>query len=144
MAKPSGPAPKRSDQRRRRNTPASGPATAVTVRGSVEVPPLDLEDAHPFAEAFYTALAESGQSWRYEPSDWARARVFIKLLSDTLKSGKPSSMMYQALQRDMDALLVSEPDRLRAGIEINRDGGDTSQHDAEVTQMDAYREALGG
>lgn len=133
-----GPAPKRTDQRRRRNSPAAG-LRQVELYGRVEPPALDLEDVHPVAEDFYNALLISGQTRYYEPSDWQRARVFVKLLSDQLKAGKPSSMMYAALQRDMDALLVSEPERRRVQMEISREPTDTSAEDAEVAQMQEYR-----
>lgn len=135
-----GPVPKRSSQRRRQNKVH---LDRVEVADQVVVPDLGVDDAHPIARDFYESLRISGQARWYEPSDWARARVFTMLLSDQLKTGRPSSMMYQALQRDMDALLVSEGERRRVRMEIERTSPDTSVMDAKVAQMARYRQAAG-
>src|SRR5436305_10778399 len=66
-----GPVPKRSSQRRRRNT---AQVDRIPVRGPVDAPPLDLEDVHPLAAAMYEALAKSAQAVCMEPSDWEYAR----------------------------------------------------------------------
>lgn len=114
----------------------------VQVAERVTVPDCP-EDVHPLARDFYKSLRISGQARWYEPSDWQRARVFTWLLSDQLKTGRPSSMLYQALQRDMDALLVSEAERRRVRMEVERLPPDTSVEDAKVAQMARYREAAG-
>lgn len=136
----SGPIPKRSSQRRRQNKVHTD---RVEVAEQVVVPDLDVDDPHPIARDLYESLRLSGQAQWYEPSDWQRARVFIHLLSNQLKAGKPSSMMYTALQRDMDALLISEGERRRVRMEIERSPVDTSVEDAKVAQMARYRQAAG-
>jgi len=135
-----GPVPKRSSQRRRQNRVQTD---RVEVAEKVVVPELGIDDPHPIARDFYESLRLSGQAQWYEPSDWQRARVFTQLLSDQLYTGRPSSMMYQALQRDMDALLVSEGERRRVRMEIERLPVDTSVEDAKVAQMARYRQAAG-
>lgn len=130
-----GPPPKRSSQRRRRN---KVDIDHVEVDGVVEPPELGME-LHPLAAETYESLKVSGQARYMEPSDWQRARIFVSLLSNLLMSSQPSSMMYQALQKDMDALLMSEAERRRVRMEIERGPVDTSEQDAKVAAMSAYR-----
>lgn len=139
---PPGPVPKRKDQLRRRN--ASEPVDTVTLSGRVEVPDLDLVAVHPLARDLYDSLKESGQSMFYEPSDWQRARLMVSMLSDLLTTdGKRSSMMYAAIQQDLRDLMVCEADRRRLKMEIDRTPADTSEQDARVSQMAAYRRVAG-
>lgn len=133
-----GPAPKRSEVRRRRN---KQDIDRVQVAGTVEPPDLGIEDAHPLAVDLYEALKESGQARWYEPSDWARARLLVWSLSKMLDSGRPSAMLLAALQKDMDALLVSEAERRRVRMEIERGAADNSAEQAKVAQMEKYRRA---
>src|SRR5687768_5669110 len=134
-----GPVPARSSQRRRRNKVE---IDKVVLDDEVLVPKLGLT-VHPIAAEFYASLHTSGQARFYEPSDWQRARITTKLLSDLLESGKPSAMLYAALQRDFEALLVSEGDRRRVRMEIERGTVDSSEEDAKVAVMDRYRKARG-
>lgn len=138
-----GPVPKRTPQRRRSNKPAT-PVDTVVIEDEVTVPELNIDNPHPLAADFYASLRLSGQARFYEPSDWERARIFAHLLSDQLNYGKPSAMMYTALQKDMDALLVSEGERRRVRMEVERGVVDTSAERAKVSQMNRYRRAAGG
>jgi hypothetical protein len=117
----------------------------VEMAGTVEAPDLlDLEDAHPLAVNLYESLKASGQARWYEPSDWARAQLLVWSLSKMLNTGRPSAMLLAALQKDMDALLVSEAERRRVRMEIERGAPDDSAERAKVAQMEAYRRAAGG
>jgi hypothetical protein len=137
-----GPPPKRSSQRRRMN---KVDIDQVEMAGTVEAPDLlDLEDAHPLAVNLYESLKASGQARWYEPSDWARAQLLVWSLSKMLNTGRPSAMLLAALQKDMDALLVSEAERRRVRMEIERGAPDDSAERAKVAQMEAYRRAAGG
>jgi hypothetical protein len=136
-----GPAPKRSSQRRRRNVVD---IDRVELAGTVEAPPLAVEDVHPLAADLYESLKASGQARWYEPSDWARAQLLVWSLSKMLHTGRPSAMLLAALQKDMDALLVSEAERRRVRMEIERGAPDDSAERAKVAQMEAYRRAAGG
>jgi hypothetical protein len=113
----------------------------VQVAAPVEAPDLDIDGAHPLAVDLYEALKESGQARWYEPSDWARARLLVWSLSKMLDSGRPSAMLLAALQKDMDALLVSEAERRRVRMEIERGSVDDSAERAKVAQMEKYRRA---
>jgi hypothetical protein len=133
-----GPPPKRSELRRRRN---KVDIDRVQVSAPVEAPDLGIEGAHPLAVDLYESLKDSGQARWYEPSDWARARLLVWSLSKMLDSGRPSAMLLAALQKDMDALLVSEAERRRVRMEIERGPVDDSAEQAKVAQMEKYRRA---
>lgn len=135
------PIPKRSDQRRRRNLASA--VDTVTMSEPVVVPELALTDVHPLAADMYESLKSSGQSQYFEPSDWQRARLMCEMLSRLLYAGKLSSMLYTAIQQDMAALLMTEADRRKLRLEIDRGAADTSAEDAKVSQMDSYRKAAG-
>jgi hypothetical protein len=136
-----GPIPKRSDQRRRRN--ASNQVDTVAMSETVAVPELALTDVHPIAADMYRALTESGQAQYFEPSDWQRARLMCEMVSRLLDAGKLSSMLYAAIQADMNALLFTEGERRKVRMEIERGVADTSAQDARVSQMAAYRRVAG-
>lgn len=133
-----GAPPKRSDQRRRRN---KVDIDKPEVSGTVAVPELGLEDPHPIAVDFYKALQQSGQARYYEPSDWQRARVAMKFLSQLLKANKPSSLMYTAVQHDLTALLTTEGDRRRLRMEVQRAEQTPTEDDPRVALLDSYRQA---
>jgi hypothetical protein len=155
-----GPPPKRSEERRRRNKgskPSKGNAAA-----SVKKPPA-AKGWHPIAKRWFNSLADSGQSEFYEPSDWAMAYVVAESISRDLKpqvvavpekTGEPvfetvpmKGASLAAYLKAMTALMVSEGDRRRAGIELKRPGGDDgdeAQAQAGVVQMEQYRKAANG
>lgn len=113
-----GPAPKRTDQRRRTNKPAV-PVAKVT-GAAASVPELGFA-AHPVVEAWFAALSDGPEARFYSPAMWQRARVTAHMLSQVLESGRPSSQMYVALQNDMKALLVDAGELRRLGIEVQAD-----------------------
>lgn len=138
-----GPVPKRSDQRRRRNKPeveiTTAPGAAV-----VEVPPAD-PDWHPIAARWYESLAKSGQSRFYEPSDWAQARYVAEAMSRSLAGAKMSGQLFAAVVSASTSLLVTEGDRRRLRLELERGNAEAAAaRDAKVTALDAYRRAAGG
>lgn len=139
-----GPVPKRSDARRRRNAPEV-PVTKVNVSEliaqEVEIPVAD-EDWHPTAIAWFESLSRSAQAVMFEPSDWSTAYILAEALSRELKPqpvvvpgamGEPgfvemhelpikgSSMT--ALLKGFSALLVTEGDRRRLSVELERQRG---------------------
>lgn len=153
-----GPLPKRSDQRRRRNSPT--PDKAPTgAPGAVHAPPAD-KTWHPVAKRWYLSLAKSGQAKFYEPSDWATAQIIAESMSrdlseqvvGTTESGeilkdtiplKGASLA--AYLKAFSVLLVTEGDRRRAQLELERAGTSTEspeddRADATVTSiMDRLR-----
>jgi hypothetical protein len=118
-----GPVPKRSDERIRRNKVDIEKVTAI---GKVPVPDLGLADAHPMVRSMYRAMRESAQSKYFEPSDWEFARFTMYFVDNLLKQGKPSSLLLQQVNSMLSSLLVTEGDRRRVRMEVERDhsGGD--------------------
>ena len=153
-----GPPPKRASERRRRNKP-DFPITTAPGAPHVEVPEPD-PDWHPVARRWYESLAASGQSQFYEPSDWATAYLLAESISRDLKpqvvglhpeTGKPvraaipmKGASLAAYLRGMTSLMVTEGDRRRARLELERPGAVEKDTPAGVTALDEYRKALGG
>jgi hypothetical protein len=151
-----GPAPKRSDQRRRSNTPAAGEPTKAPGASKVPVPRGDSK-WHPVARRWYASLAKSGQSAFYEPSDWATAYLVAESMSRELS---PQGLVYQgkvvgyhtmtvkagalsAWLQAMTVLMVTEGDRRRAALELQRpkpSGGE--EGNADVSWIDDARQRL--
>lgn len=159
-----GPAPKRSDQRRRTNDPPQeitrAPGAAV-----VDVPAPE-EGWHPLARAWFESLAGSGQSAFYEPSDWATAALIAEAISRELQpkpiitmigpvkdengdillvDEPPKAASVAAWLKGMTALMVTEGDRRRASLELQRpDLGGEDGGDADVSHLDDARNRLRG
>ena len=137
-----GPVPKRSSERRRRNKDG-GETEAVEAKasGPVEQPPAD-ETWHPIARDWYLALAVSGQARFYEPSDWATAQYVASAMSRNLEASRFSAQLFAAVASAMSNLLVTEGDRRRVRLEIEREQKAPGRP-AAVTAIDDYRDALG-
>lgn len=141
-----GPVRKRDDQRVRRNKPEV-PTEKVSVIGKVGVPELDLQDTHgvpvhPIVQDFYKSLADSAQSRFYEPSDWQLARVAMSFLNKLLHSEKPNGQLLTTVNQILTGLLVSEGDRRRVQLEVERNQG---AGDADVLDVaDMFRQRLQG
>ena len=137
-----GPVPKRADQRRR-TSKDSGPITKGTAAGAPRIPAAST-DWHPAAKRWYAALKASGESSFYEPSDWAEAWVVAEVLSQMLSAEKLSAMLFAAWQGASARLLVTEGDRRRVRIELERGGKADPDAEAGVTAMDDWRKRLAG
>ena len=150
-----GPAPKRAAERRRRNKESS--PESVEAIGPVDQPePVD--DWHPIAKNWYVSLAESGQAQFYEPSDWTLAQILAESMSRDLnpqpvwigsREEGEMEMIAQPIKgaslgaylKGMTALMVSEGDRRRAQLEIER-GEATEDVPAGVTAIADYKKSL--
>jgi hypothetical protein len=126
-----GPAPKRSDQRRRTNSPP----TEKGIGASKVTVPRPAPKWHPVAKRWFNSLAKSGQSRYYEPSDWALAYLLAESMSrdlspqvvgttekgDILRDIIPlKGASLSAYLKAMGSLLVTEGDRRRAQLELER------------------------
>jgi hypothetical protein len=116
----SGPVPKRSDERIRRNKPEIE-ITKIEAVGEVEQPELGIPDPHPIVEDLWNSLAESGQTRYYEPSDWSYMRFILHFCDGLVKSSRPSGQMLATISSAMSDLLVSEGSRRRVRMEIERE-----------------------
>lgn len=153
-----GPVPKRSDQRRRTNKRPDD----VDKAGGADVfePPEPDSEWHPIALAWFRSLAESGQSAFYEPSDWATAVFVAEAMSRELE---PQGLVYKgeitgyhtmvvkasmlsALMSAMSSLMVTEGDRRRMRLELQRPKpGESEGEDGNVSYFDdAARRLRGG
>ncbi len=146
-----GPVPKRSNQRRRKNKPD---IPIVTAPGASEVPiPEPEEDWHPIAASWYKALIRSGQSAFYEPSDWAAAVIIAESMSRDLKpqflgisevTGEVvrgtvpiNGTRLSGYLKAWTALLVTEGDRRRARVELERPKPDDGE--GTISWIDEHR-----
>lgn len=128
-----GPPPKRESQRRRRNK--TEPVDTAVSDGQVRGP--DLEGKHSAASGrFYEALRRSGQAQFFEPSDWAYAQDVVCTAIDAYVQ-KPSAMMLQAINQAMSMLLVTEGDRRRLRVELERP--QVEEPSGGVSELDDYR-----
>lgn len=151
-----GPVPKRSEERRRQNKPET-PLDTIEVIGPVKIPPANPK-WHAVAKRLYLSLEKSGQAKFYEESDWSAAYLLAESLSRDLKPQvvgydeekhkvvrayiplKGASMA--AYLKAFAALGVTEGDRRRMGIEVDRKKGKPELKPVSV--MDDYRDAIGG
>lgn len=128
-----GPAPKRSTERRRRNK--DGRVDVVPVGGVVVQPVLEGDHSE-VAVRFWHRLGESGQAQFFEPSDWALAELAVLAIDSFV--AKPSAMMLSSINQMLSSLLVSEADRRRARMELEREESEPG----EVTDLDEFKRRL--
>ena len=138
-----GPVPKRSDVRRRVNKPEIEIATASAGTDFVPAPAVD-PDWHPIAKSWFEALGSSGQRCFFEPSDWAQAVLVAEAMSRMLKADRMSAQMFAAIDSASTRLMVTEGDRRRLRVELERRKVIDEDEDAAVTSMAQWREKLGG
>jgi len=115
-----GPIPERSETRTRRNAPII-PIDKASIQGEVEIPDLGIPGAHNLVVDLYNSMKISAQSDYYEPTDWQFARLTLSVLNDYLKdSGPISAMKLSAVNQMLTSLLLTEGDRRRVRIEVER------------------------
>ena len=134
------PLPKRSEDRRRRN------AVEVDRAPAARRSPIPSGDRswHPVARRWYAALRRSGQAAFYEPSDWAHATYIAEGMSRCLSAERMSGQLFSSVDSASVRLLVTEGDRRRLRLELQRaDAGDADE-DAAVADIAAYRDRLSG
>lgn len=156
-----GPAPKRSDQRRRTNptAPEQQLANSTQLDRGAQVMPVAPDDWHPLARQWFESLATSGQAALYESSDWMQAAVLAEAVSRELKpqpivvgSGIDATVEWHempmkgatlsAFLKGCTDLLISEASRRRAALELRTPMADTGEKPAPVTDMRAWRASL--
>lgn len=135
-----GAMPKRSDQVIRRNQPEV-PITKVTAIGVVPIPELGIPNPHPIVRDMYESLRNSAQSKYYEPSDWQYARLTLHFVNKLVRSKTPSAMMLATANTMLTSLLMTEGDRRRVRMEIERQQAPADEKVATVA--DLFKERLG-
>ena len=98
------------------------------------------------AVSWFESLAVSGQSRYYEQSDVATAVFLAESMSRTLaQPGKVNANAIAAVMSGMSSLLVTEGDRRRLRLELERTSDEPDQAALDATaDMDAYRQRLRG
>jgi hypothetical protein len=138
--------PKRSEERTRRNaTGADGLSiTKGTARGGKPFPAN--KDWDPLTRKWYDAIKKSGIADYYEQSDWAMALIIANELDAYYKEaaregGKRSAMMLASILSAMGELGLTEGDRRRMKIELEKPKED--EKPAELIAIDGYKDMLG-
>ncbi|SLG32749.1 phage terminase small subunit [Mycobacteroides abscessus] len=136
----SGPAPKRDDQRRRTNKPASyGEAEAEQV-GEASAPPhvLGIPEVDEMVLDLWNSLRESAEARFYSEADWHRVRLELRYLNAVLSRKVPSSEAWKTVQMGLNTLLVSPADKRRLGIELKRRVGDEDDEAADEAMAQVF------
>lgn len=135
-----GPLPKRSEERTRRNKPENEGGIALSKGNRVpfKVPPVDGA-WHSRAKQWYRSLSRSGMREYYELSDYEMARVLCDALTEYYK--RPTAMMLATILQGMTSLGVTEGERRRMRIEL--EDPKESETSASVVAIDKYRAQLG-
>lgn len=145
-----GPIGKRDEERVRRNTPDS-PTESVSMIGPVEVPELgDIShqgETHPLVTDMYESIKESAAVKFYEPTDWQFARLTLYTLNQELiaakHQGKPvGAMKLTAINQMLSSLLLTEGERRRARLEVERTSADSGGSAQVVSMTDALKQRL--
>ncbi|AXH48782.1 terminase small subunit [Mycobacterium phage Steamy] len=149
MAGTRGPIGKRDEERVRRNVPEN-PTETVQIHGAVKIPDLgDISfngETHPLITEMYDSIKASAAVKYYEPTDWQFARLTLFTLNQELiyarDLGKPiGAMKLTAINQMLSSLLLTEGDRRRVRLEIERNPGDSPTGNV-VSMSDALRQRL--
>lgn len=113
----------------------------------VDIPPAG--DWSPQVVAFYNALAASGQSRFYEPSDWAMAHLACEYLDRSLpSSGEVNARALAEVNKMLRDLMVTEGARRKLHLELQRpQGGWSSLAEGDtpgVTAIEDYKNRITG
>ena len=147
-----GPIGKRDEERVRRNVPED-PTVTVQMHGLVPIPDLGdmshLGETHPLVTDMYESIKQSASVKYFEPTDWQFARLTLFTLNQELiaaaHNGKPvGAMKLTAINQMLSALLLTEGDRRRARLEIERAPAESGGKVLDVTDMLRQRLASSG
>jgi hypothetical protein len=130
--------------------------TKPAAGSTVTIPEPD-DEWHPAAGVWYSSLAESGQSAFYTSSDWATAWMVAEQISREFKP-KPMRIGDEtvlveapvtgagmaAFLRACAVLLVTEGDRRRVAMELQKPPVASEQERAPVTTLAAWKATLNG
>lgn len=128
-----GPTPKRSDQRRRTNSPE---ATAVSrdSAGSLVWPEADPA-WFSAVRRWYEAQARSGQASLLEQSDVETLWLWAAILDDAWQRGELKGSLLSSWSSACRDLLVTEGARRRAQVEIEQNEDVEQDAGPEVTSI---------
>ena len=143
-----GPMPKRSEERTRRNRPENegGVPLSKGIAYGGRPPAAKTHWEKPVKD-WYNALKKSGMADYYEQSDWAMAVLIAEELDAYYKDaarpgGKRSAMMLATIFSAMESLGVTEGERRRMRIELDKPV-EEEQKPAHIVAIAAYPQQLG-
>lgn len=156
-----GPVGKRSDRKLGHTSKAEREAVERVEDPFVVVVPEGDPEWHPVALGWFESLKASGQSQFYASSDWATAVLLAESISRELSpqpvvvgkgddarvemlSFPPKGASLAAWLRGMTALLVTEGDRRRAALELQRPAPERAEEAGSVSSLDAWRGRVDG
>jgi hypothetical protein len=79
-----------------------------------------MPTAHPLVQELYEAMKNSAQKQFFEPSDWAYAKIALHYVNKSLNQENPSAMLLASVNTMLTSLLLTEGDRRRVRIEVER------------------------
>lgn len=139
-----GPVPKRSEERQRRNKDTT-PIDRYNLDGDVEIPTAYFFNK--VINDLWLSLKQSANVKFFEPSDWHYAILALTLWDEELghdQDGKslrtPGPTMLMALDGMLSKLLLTEAERRRLRIEVDRNNEKTDQNGSVVNAQDLFRE----
>ncbi|WP_424216339.1 hypothetical protein ACN20G_29825 (plasmid) [Streptomyces sp. BI20] len=113
-----GPVPKRSDEvMGHHRTTEAVTRTPSAAAVPVSQPSAQGEDWHPMAERFYAAFGASGQSFYFEPSDWAVLKILTDHMSQLLRSPMLNAELFSAVLGQAEEMMTTEASRRRMRLE---------------------------
>lgn len=133
-----GPIPKRSGQGHRitQAKKVKAGVKRVRVKDGVIKPPTADPEWHPIAKALWQAVKDSKYTIYYEPSDWILLFDACDEISVYKYGGmNRSAVMRASLNQMLSGLLLTEGDRRRARIEIERDTSAEPEESAGIVAM---------
>lgn len=137
-----GPIPKRSTEGHRITQARKfehGVEPVNVIADKVE-PPEPAPGWHPIAMKLWESVKQSTFTRYYEPSDWIVLYSACDDLSNYKKQERRSPTMLAAVNTMLTSLLLTEGDRRRVQIEINRID-ESEAESAGVTALQAWAKA---
>lgn len=142
-----GPMPKRSEARTRRNKPENEggvPLSKGIAQGGKPYPARGHWEK--LTRDWYRAVVKSGMADYYEQSDWAMVLIIAEELDAYYKEaakpgGKRSAMMLATIFSAMESLGVTEGERRRMRIELDKPKEEETP--LSVVAIDDYKKVLG-
>lgn len=136
----SGPIPKRSEERTRRNEPALGAARMGEML-PVKKPSADRANWHKRALSYYESAEKSGQTAYWQQSDWETLKIACDLLTNFYdavdRGGRGSSMIMENFLKIVGDLGMTEGSR-RRDLRLELEAPQVEEESAADKARNAY------
>lgn len=136
-----GPLPKRSDEPHSRGGGMDAPGkdgfihTVSPAGNNVTIPEAD-PTWHPIARYVWNGMLESGARRFYESTDWALLYSVCDDISYYKRCERRSGQMLSSINAMLTSLLLSEGDRRRVGIELQKTAETPVESDGVASMRD--------